>query len=90
MNTSATIVRLSLAAAMVAVVGAASAEQRYSPGVTDTGIKIGQTMPYSGPLSGYAGLGRAEAAYFAKIDAEGGSMHPVEEVPGFAGTRPRV
>jgi ABC-type branched-subunit amino acid transport system substrate-binding protein len=40
--------------------------------VTDTEIKIGQTYPYSGPLSGYATIAKAEAAYFAKINAEGG------------------
>ena len=47
-------------------------DQRYAPGVTDTQIMIGQTMPYSGPLSAYASFGRAQAAYFAKINAEGG------------------
>jgi branched-chain amino acid transport system substrate-binding protein len=48
------------------------AEKAYGPGVTDTEIKIGQTMPYSGPASGYSTLGKAEAAYFAKINNEGG------------------
>ena len=48
------------------------AEKRYGPGVTDSEIKIGQTMPYSGPASGYSTLGKAEAAYFAKINDEGG------------------
>src|SRR6476620_1014754 len=47
-------------------------DQRYAPGVTDTQIMIGQTMPYSGPLSAYASFGKAQAAYFAKINAEGG------------------
>ena len=42
------------------------------PGVSDTEIKIGQTMPYSGPLSAYGAIGKAEAAYFEKINAEGG------------------
>ena len=50
----------------------AHAEKRYGPGVTDTEIKIGQTMPYSGPASSYGTIGRAQAAYFAKINAEGG------------------
>ena len=50
----------------------AGAEKRYGPGVSDTEIKIGQTMPYSGPLSAYGAIGRAELAYFAKINAEGG------------------
>ena len=51
---------------------AALAEKKYGPGVTDTEIKIGQTMPYSGPASLYGTIGRAEMAYFDKINAEGG------------------
>jgi len=42
------------------------------PGVTDTEIKIGQTMPYSGPASAYGVIGRAEAAYFRMINENGG------------------
>jgi branched-chain amino acid transport system substrate-binding protein len=45
---------------------------KYGPGVTDTEIKIGQTAPYSGPASAYGTIGRAQAAYFAKINAAGG------------------
>src|SRR5262245_38998318 len=45
---------------------------QYGPGVTDTEIKLGQTMPYSGPASAYAAVGKAELAYFEKINAEGG------------------
>jgi len=48
------------------------AEKKYDPGVTDTEIKIGQTYPYSGPLSAYATIARMEAAIFAKINVEGG------------------
>lgn len=44
----------------------------YGPGVTDTEVKIGQTMPYSGPASSYAAIGRAMSAYFQKVNAEGG------------------
>jgi branched-chain amino acid transport system substrate-binding protein len=51
---------------------AAQAEKIYGPGVTDTEIKIGQTMPYSGPASALSTTGRAEAAYFAMINAKGG------------------
>ena len=40
--------------------------------MTDTEIKIGQTMPYSGPISAYGAVGHAELAYFAKLNAEGG------------------
>jgi branched-chain amino acid transport system substrate-binding protein len=50
----------------------ALAEKHHGPGVTDTEIKIGQTIPYSGPQSAYATVGRAHAAYFDKINAEGG------------------
>ena len=50
----------------------AFAEQKYGPGVSDSEITIGQTMPYSGPASSYGTIGRAQAAYFAKINAEGG------------------
>lgn len=55
-----------------ALIPAAQAEKRYGPGVTDSEIKIGQTMPYSGPLSAYGAIGRAQQAYFAKVNAEGG------------------
>lgn len=51
---------------------AAFAEKTYGPGVTDTEIKFGQTMPYSGPVSAYGTLGKAMAAYFAKVNDEGG------------------
>jgi branched-chain amino acid transport system substrate-binding protein len=50
----------------------AAAEKKYDPGATDTEIKIGNIMPYSGPLSAYALIGRTEAAYFNKINADGG------------------
>jgi branched-chain amino acid transport system substrate-binding protein len=43
-----------------------------APGVTDTEIKFGQTMPYSGPASNFGVLGRTEAAYFKMINEQGG------------------
>ena len=43
-----------------------------APGVTDAEIKFGQSIPYSGPASAYAGLGRTEAAYFKMINEQGG------------------
>lgn len=46
--------------------------KKYDPGVTDTEIKIGQTMPYSGAASAYATVGRAHTAYFEMINAQGG------------------
>jgi branched-chain amino acid transport system substrate-binding protein len=42
------------------------------PGVTATEIRIGNTMPYSGPASAYSAIGKTEKAYFDKINAEGG------------------
>ena len=58
------------AAAFAASVSSARAEN--APGVTDTEIKIGQTMPYSGPASAYGVIGRAETAYFKMINEQGG------------------
>ncbi len=48
------------------------AQKKYDPGASDTEIKIGNIMPYSGPASSYAVIGKSEAAYFDKINAEGG------------------
>ncbi|MDI4237891.1 ABC transporter substrate-binding protein [Bradyrhizobium sp. Arg237L] len=56
----------------VALAGTASAQKKYDPGATDTEIKIGNIMPYSGPASAYATIGKTEAAYFNKLNAEGG------------------
>jgi ABC-type branched-subunit amino acid transport system substrate-binding protein len=50
----------------------ALAQKKYGPGVTDTEIKLGQTMPYSGPASAYGAIGKAELAYFQMINDEGG------------------
>ena len=53
--------------------GALSAEEkRYGVRVTDAEIKIGQTMPYSGAASAYGAIGKAEVAYFAMINDQGG------------------
>jgi branched-chain amino acid transport system substrate-binding protein len=60
------------AAAAAALPGAAFAQKKYGPGVTDTEIKIGQTIAYSGPASAYGQLGRAEAAYFKALNDKGG------------------
>jgi hypothetical protein len=53
-------------------VGPTVAQKNYAPGVTDTEIKIGQTMPYSGPASAWGTVGRAELAYFKMINDRGG------------------
>jgi len=50
----------------------AVAQKKYDTGATDTEIKIGNIMPYSGPASAYGVIGKSEAAYFKKINAEGG------------------
>jgi branched-chain amino acid transport system substrate-binding protein len=50
----------------------ASAQKKYDTGATDAEIKIGNIMPYSGPASAYGVIGKTEAAYFNKINAEGG------------------
>jgi ABC-type branched-subunit amino acid transport system substrate-binding protein len=57
---------------IAAATASAIAQKKYDPGVTDTEIKIGNIMPYSGPASAYGVIGRTEAAYFRKINAEGG------------------
>ena len=52
--------------------GAGAPGRTMRPGVTDTEIKIGQTMPYSGPASAYGVIGNTEAAYFKMINEQGG------------------
>ena len=59
------------AVALVALAAGVQAKQ-YGPGVTDTEIKIGNTMPYSGPASAYGTIGKAHAAYFKYINDQGG------------------
>jgi branched-chain amino acid transport system substrate-binding protein len=63
----------SAALAILAVTSSgAVAQKKYDVGATDTEIKIGNIMPYSGPASAYGVIGNTEAAYFRKINAEGG------------------
>src|SRR4051812_7642629 len=73
---SALQLRLAAFSAAVALLGATSsgalAQKKYDTGATDTEIKIGNIMPYSGPASAYGVIGSTEAAYFKKINAEGG------------------
>jgi branched-chain amino acid transport system substrate-binding protein len=59
-------------AALLLAAAPAFAQKAYGPGVTDTEIKIGNTMPYSGPASAYGAIGKSEAAYFAMINEQGG------------------
>jgi branched-chain amino acid transport system substrate-binding protein len=71
MFTRRTFLQSSAAAAALAA-GASSARADNAPGVTDTEIKIGQTMPYSGPASAYGVIGKAGTAYFKMINEMGG------------------
>jgi len=66
------LARVALALVLALVAHSASAARRYDPGVTDTEIKIGQTVAYSGPVSAYGSIGRTQAAYFRKVNDEGG------------------
>lgn len=64
---------LVLAGLSTAVVsGSVLAQKKYDTGATDKEIKIGNIMPYSGPASAYGAIGKSMAAYFNKINAEGG------------------
>jgi branched-chain amino acid transport system substrate-binding protein len=58
--------------AVVLTGSAALAQKTYDTGATDTEIKIGNTIPYSGPASAYGVIGKSLAAYFNKVNAEGG------------------
>src|SRR5260370_34000699 len=68
--------RIAMVSAAFAVLAASSsgalAQKKYDTGATDTEIKIGNIMPYSGPASAYGGIGKTEAAYFKKINDAGG------------------
>ena len=64
-----------LAGAAVAIAlsaTSASAQKKYDTGASDTEIKIGQTVPFSGPASAYAGIGKTQAAYMRMINEQGG------------------
>jgi branched-chain amino acid transport system substrate-binding protein len=60
------------AVAIALSASSAYAQKKYDTGASDTEIKIGQTAPFSGPASAYATIGKAQAAYFNMINAEGG------------------
>ncbi len=67
-------IRMAVAAflAFALGIGPVTAQKKYDPGASDSEIKLGQTMPYSGPLSGFITLAKAEIAYFAMINDQGG------------------
>jgi ABC-type branched-subunit amino acid transport system substrate-binding protein len=68
--------RLAIASTALALFAASStgalAQKKYDTGATDTEIKVGNIMPYSGPASAYGIIGKTEQAYFNKINAAGG------------------
>src|SRR5690349_10197358 len=67
------VATLSLVTAFsMAVSGAALAQKKYDTGASDTEIKVGNIMPYSGPASAYGVIGKTEAAYFKMINDKGG------------------
>ena len=53
-------------------VSSAFAQKKYDTGASDTEIKIGQTVPFSGPASAYATIGKAQATYIKMINDQGG------------------
>ena len=63
---------LLVAAALAFASSSAFAQKKYDTGASDTEIRIGNIVPYSGPASAYGVIGKTEAAYFDKINAEGG------------------
>ena len=63
------------ALALALSVSAASAQKKYDTGATNTEIKIGQTVPFSGPASAYATLGKGQAAYFKMINEQEGGVN---------------
>src|ERR1700709_849503 len=66
------ILLASLVLALSVAANPAAAQKKYDPGASDTEIKLGNIMPYSGPLSAYALIGRTQEAFFKKLNAEGG------------------
>ena len=66
--------RLATGAALAMALSASSAyaQKKYDTGASDTEIKIGQTVPFSGPASAYASIGKTQAAYFKMINDQGG------------------
>jgi branched-chain amino acid transport system substrate-binding protein len=65
-------IRLCLVGIIFAATSPSFAQNKYDVGATDTEIKIGNIMPYSGPISAYSVMGKTEAAYFRKVNDEGG------------------
>ncbi|MCW5749484.1 MAG: ABC transporter substrate-binding protein, partial [Alphaproteobacteria bacterium] len=60
------------ASALALAPSIARAQKKYDAGASDTEIKLGHTNPYSGPLSAYGAIGKAEQAYWAMVNDKGG------------------
>ena len=63
---------LGVASALAVLVGPAASTAAEMRGVTSTEIRIGQTMPYSGPVSAFGALGKGEVSYFKMLNERGG------------------
>src|SRR6186997_2972661 len=66
------LLALTVFAVAATVATAAQGQKKYDPGASDTEIKVGNIMPYSGPASAYGTIGKAQAAYFRMINEQGG------------------
>jgi ABC-type branched-subunit amino acid transport system substrate-binding protein len=66
------IISVAAAVAIAMSITAAHAQKKYDTGASDTEIKVGQTVPLSGPASAYATIGKAQAAYMKMINDQGG------------------
>jgi branched-chain amino acid transport system substrate-binding protein len=71
-NRRAALLAGALSLALATVAAPAMAQKKYGPGASDTEIKLGQTMPYSGPASAYGTIGKAQQAYFKMLHEQGG------------------
>jgi hypothetical protein len=71
MSTHAHRIHAAMLVAIALVCTPATAQNKYDPGVTDSEIKIGNIVPYTGLFSEYGAVGRAEAAYFQMINDRG-------------------
>src|SRR5471032_2776630 len=72
MSTRQLLVSATVMSGLALGASSALAQKKYDAGATDTEIKIGNTMPYSGPASAYGTIGKAAAAYIKKVNDEGG------------------
>lgn len=70
MNTGLKFLACAFAVGLIG--NATAAEKKYGPGVSDTEIKLGQTVPYSGPASAFGSYGRTMVGYFNMLNEQGG------------------